>query len=750
MLSKTLKSYSDIRIKAVKRYFTSGSLDEVAASFDIHTKTLRRWVKWYKDGGEENLKRGKKYRKSPNRFAAYIERKIVLLKERKPSITISDAKNALIKKGIKVSRAGVWGIWKRYKLAGFPKRDFSLTTDIRITPEIREGLKKAEKALLIKKDINRAARILNALPTCAGNGILKQIPDRLLSLQRQIEKISLTFGEIPFQDTLLRASRLRKQTEKKGLLYSSMHAGIAELFAMIWQRKLKDALKLSHQLEKRLESENRFYQNKLEPNLYFNLLFTQGTIFAYLGQVKEAFSRVKKCEKLVRSYPYSSFYLDIASLYSAIGFNRNYGFWLRKYLECSKEADMGIFDIYLADYFSLDGQYMAVRKVLKKVHIEKRGLKSSAANLLAKCFLGEGKIYEAAISANKSLLESRKEDIPDYFGSSSLMLAYCSCALGEKKKAKMVLKRTVSILEKLKAQGAIFLRVFLEQDFFPESGRINTFTKLALMLRKASKSLRIKNYRKAYNYAAAQQLMGLFHRLVFFYPEIVNKVIAKGKPTGLTKPLLKLPVFQKDIPVYHLEFLGPVRISRNGIELRTKLTPMYCSFLIQIAFEKKIELNSLYNNFWQHVKSPSLSLSHLLYGLRKYLRLPSNILFIKKGFLHFRGYITTDYQYYKETIIRAKALEQAGEWVFAKKEYLRAFKSFRGEPFRKMYDPWSEHIRRVILNKLETEVLHFAKSCVEYKNRKDARKVLEKVARIIPQSTEIENMAERLGIDGRS
>jgi len=71
-----------------------------------------------------------------------------------------------------------------------------------------------------------------------------------------------------------------------------------------------------------------------------------------------------------------------------------------------------------------------------------------------------------------------------------------------------------------------------------------------------------------------------------------------------------------------------------------------------------------------------------------------------------------------------------------------------------MYDNWSENMRRVILNKLETETMNFIKSCVECGNPSDrvaepksvadAKKVLEKVAKIIPQSEESQKLLETL------
>ena len=73
---------------------------------------------------------------------------------------------------------------------------------------------------------------------------------------------------------------------------------------------------------------------------------------------------------------------------------------------------------------------------------------------------------------------------------------------------------------------------------------------------------------------------------------------------------------------------------------------------------------------------------------------------------------------------------------------------FNGEPFRKMYDPWSEQMRRVILNKLEAEALHFAKSCIEHNKKRDAQKVLGKALQIIPDSEEIKKLIEDIKLCG--
>lgn len=160
---------------------------------------------------------------------------------------------------------------------------------------------------------------------------------------------------------------------------------------------------------------------------------------------------------------------------------------------------------------------------------------------------------------------------------------------------------------------------------------------------------------------------------------------------------------------------------------------------------KKILLEDIYNNFWKESPQAAKNLSHLLVRIKKILKIPSHLLemsrrggepaLVNRG-IHF----ITDYNEFEQMLTTAQAFERAGEWGFAKKEYLRAFRIFRGEPFKKMYDNWSEDMRGVILNKLETEALHFAKCCLEHRNKRDAKKILEKVLKIIPDSVELQKM----------
>jgi len=684
-----------LRVRALKEYLKSGSIEKVAFSYNVHPITLRRWVKRYQKGGEEDLKRKRTYTRHPKRFTPSIEKKIVLLKENKPSLTTVEAQNMLANDGVKASIRGIWGVWKRYNLVGFYRHISNPTAKVKMSTEVEDCLKKAEQALN-NGEVKKAARILNALPSCRGKAILAKIPDRLLSLSRQVDKLPLIFGREPLEETVRKARALRHRAEKRRLLYTSVRAGIAELFGALWRVKPDEQLLLIHKLQNRVKRKNKG-RSSTDPVMYFNLLFIKAMVFADIGKTKEAISCIRECEIICRRHSlYSNFHHKIASLYSIIGFRKKSRAWLKKGLVCSQKSNKGIFYEYLASNFTGAGQYKLAKRTLKKVPIEEPPYRSLAAIIQAQCALGRAEIQDATAFANKALFESKKERIHVYFSEASLILACCSCALGEVAKAEALLKRVVVVLEKFRMKRSLTLiQILLGRNVFPRTPVLNHSFKLTLCLSQASKSLKIKDYRKAFNYATSQQLMGLFHRLVLFFPEPVNKLIAKGKPTGLPKTILKLPVFNKETPVFNVRFFGNLVVYKNQKYLKTHLSPKEKAFLIQLALRageprKGVSLERIYVNFWKRSKNPSRNLSHLLVRVKKVLKIPSHLLEIShrkdNPVLINRGiHFITDYGEYEQSLAQAKALLRAGEWGFAKKEYLRAFRVFRGEPFKKMY-----------------------------------------------------------------
>jgi hypothetical protein len=255
--------------------------------------------------------------------------------------------------------------------------------------------------------------------------------------------------------------------------------------------------------------------------------------------------------------------------------------------------------------------------------------------------------------------------------------------------------------------------------------------KLLWLLQSGKKDL---GYRRAFQFAKDHGLGGFFHRVCVFFPDYVEALLEKGKSTGLPISILNLPVFRKEINVYVVKYLGKVIIHKDQKYLPARLSPKDASFLIFLASaqDRYVPLEKIYANFWPGSTHAARNLSHLLVRMRKLLRLPSHFLSIKENRLFFDCYFTTDYGEYLEHVIQAKALLRAGEWGFAKREFIQAFTLFRGEPFKKMYDDWSDDKRLETIFNYETEMKLFIKELLERERQQEADRMLARARRIIP------------------
>ena len=142
-------------------------------------------------------------------------------------------------------------------------------------------------------------------------------------------------------------------------------------------------------------------------------------------------------------------------------------------------------------------------------------------------------------------------------------------------------------------------------------------------------------------------------------------------------------------------------------------------------------------------------LLHLLVRIKKLLTIPSHLLAVSsvsgEPRLINRGvYITTDYAEFKTLLTQVKTLKKAGEWPYARRDYLRAFSLLRGQPFKKMYDDWSDRVRQAIMNTVEHEVVSFTNECLTHNTTKDARKILERMQTFHPDSHEVQQLIEQV------
>ncbi len=682
------------------------------------------------------------YSRPWNRTSRELEERISLLKELDPSMTIAGAKRILEDEGIEISIKGIWGIWRRYGYAGFAREH--LTNDwTRYCPwsaEASRGYRAAE-VLFSEGDRKEAAQILNSIPSLPENDLMAEIPDNNLSPRRQAEKMDLLLGNVPLTDYLKMAGALSRELEGWGLHYSALRVGIKEVIALEWSGNIERQLRRIDELEDMIEAHRTTGPGQgrkergmgsyllFEPR--FTLLISRGIALSSLVRVREACRTAREAARLLNRRGIKSPYLlsDLAVLYSSLEEYRLSETILSKAIEGVDEETARKLRAELAFVSFMKGDFRRAAALGKSARFGEWESSQLFRIFQSALALLRG-TPQRAISLCLDVLSSMKEEELSFgLFYAYFTLANARCALGERERAEGILRRLLPYLEKNRMIRELsILRILLfRRGRHPESdhsrgglvGEMRQLptVRLALLLKRG-------RYGEALSLARRKGILSYLYRYVLFFPEVVARLLERGRPTALPRAILRLPLFSREAPVYRINFLGKPVIYRNRRYLRKRLRPKDLAFLVHLALRaeepgKEIRLVDLYRNFWRRTKSPSRNLSHLLVRIRKALRIPVHLLEVdhrlRGGVLLNRGiYLTTDYGEWRQGLAQAKAFLRAEEWEFARREYLRAYSLLRGEPFRRMYDTWSEDVRTRILFEIERAWREFDRACTRH------------------------------------
>ena len=723
----------------VRYYLHNGSsLRKTAQRYNIHYQTLYNWVKLYKQEKEHLLLSW--YKRPWNRTGKNLEEKIALLKEKKPALTLKKAQEILKKESITISVKGIWGIWKRYGYAGF-KKEHMWNSFVEYIPWTKESEKRFAQAQATFADgkVKETAEILNSLPSVPRNELIVEIPDRLLNMRRKIEKMWCQFGKIPLPLYLKKAHILYNKCKKQALGYSALRVGILEVIALEWSAKPEDKLSKIKELQNIMCNGHKYCSPLLfEP--HFTLLISESIAHTVLLKIKKAQKIAGICKKLLKRKKHISpyFMADMGVLYMNLEDFREAERWFTQSMDLVDEGTRKMYDGSFAIISLSSGDYREATGASKHAKFTEWGERSYRALFQSILFLMKGVPRKTIPLATTSLELSKKEELHRNIFLASLTIASAYCSIGERARAQKIITRLLPFMEKkkLKKYVSILSHIQTANTYSEIAQDSDTLPTLKLLLQ-----IRNPQYWQAFSYAKEKGIQSHFYRYIFFFPEVVNNLLEEGNSTGLPKTILQLPVFNKQIPVYNIQFLGNLTIYKNQKYLPEKLQPKDTAFLIQLALNagepnKTISLDKIYYNFWRDSKNPSRNLSHLLVRIKKVLKMPSHLLevsyrrdnpvLINKG-IHF----ITDYDEYKQTLVQARAFLRAGEWRFAKREFLQAFTLFRGEPFKKMYDDWSDDKRLEILFNYETEILSFAKE-LKKRGRKEEEELLKRAEKLVP------------------
>ncbi|OPX18539.1 hypothetical protein BXT86_00675 [candidate division WOR-3 bacterium 4484_100] len=712
--------------RAVKMLLSGKSRADVIKSFGIHAFTLNRWLNRYNESGDIGLL-DQRMNGNYKLISGEVEQRIVLIKERYPAITVRQARFKLKKEGVNCAESSIWRIWVKYGMAGLNPQSLSLTFSYGQSESSHILYNKKLVIELLKQErYDEAADIVNNLPLFPYRELLAQIPETYLNPFRQRDLLSYYLTD-PGQ-YYIKAHRLRKIFEHSERYYSALICGINELLALQWLGRVEQGVALINHLRQILGA------NKPR---YFSFIFDlfEGVFLCTLLKVEQAIKMMKRCEGIQNLLMSPFLKGNLANLCAFLGYNRKAIYYLEG---CIKELPVEKFPIFylnLALCYCRSGDYRSARNILARLKGRTKKMTVHALLVETRIMLVKGNFFGALKLCRSVLRDVEKGEIPHYIHAVTLMESAIYSALSEKKKAQDILQRYDSYLFKHKLYREFEMRKILEKSS-PKSKNIEKIKVFHLfsMLKKAKGRYLSNYYMRAVRYAERHSISGFLHLFGLFYPEPVKNLLKKGKNPHLPVTMLEFPVFEQAISSYRISFLGQMRIYKDGKKIRQKIPPRVAALFIHLALtaEGYRTVEEFCMNFWPRSERPRRNLSRLLSSLRKFLGTSKRYLKINQGKIVFSHFLTTDYSEFEMALSKAKVFERTGEWTFARKEYLYAFSLFRGEPFKKMYDNWSENIRRVILNKLETEVVHFAKQCVSHNDRALALKVMKRVSKIIP------------------
>lgn len=707
----------ELRNQAVRAHLEDGrSLRATARLLGRHYQTVYRWIKRYKAGGTAGLIAG--YKKPWNRIHPDREEMIVAMKEKEPGLTVRRARTILARHGDVISVKAIWGIWKRYGYAGY-RRENMTNSHIEYGPWSREAEKKIILVnFLIRADQpENAAEVLNSIPFLPANDLLSRVPEKILNSRRRIEKLFSRFGKIPLDVYLKEVRRFQRACRRKDLNYSALRLGIKEVMALEWKARPLEQLKKIARLKGMICGRHA----RLSPLLFephFTLLISEGIAQAFLLNIKAATAIAHSCGRRLNNRPNPSgyFMFDLSSLYIALEDFRNAEKWLVRILgkldektEKAVRGNLALIHLYKGE--------LGKAKRVGGAAVFGLWLPDTWLRLFqAQMSLIKGEPHKAIDLALDTLFSLKRERLSRGLFDASLTIASAYSSLGEIHKAKSVLRgiRQFFMKQNLRKEVSLIDTLVGHSDIIDPGEGILPSIRLALMLKKS-------RFKKAVRYAREKNLQSFFSRYVFFFTATVSQLVEAGAKVGLPKKVLGLPVFNREIPVYNIRFLGRLIVYKNQRLRRIRLSPKESAFLIQWAMRApepghSIALPEIYDNFWKGRSNPARYLSHLLTRLRKSLKIPLHLLVVSRSqgnpVLTNKGlYFLTDYNEFVEILARAKALEKTGEWQFARQRFLEAFSLIRGGLFKKMYDGWSENLRTAVINRLGSEIESAVKFC---------------------------------------
>jgi tetratricopeptide (TPR) repeat protein len=676
------------------------SLRKLGKEFGINYKTIWRWLKEI-----EKIKEEKKLKE--------IEEKIVFLKENKPDLTILEIEKIFKNEKIYLSKKFIWKKLKEYGLLKEKNKNVFFAYSIKLFKSIE--FQKEIKNFIKKKKIFHALNNIEVLI----NQKTKSNLENYINLRTGFEAIKLLWGKIPVERYYKFIKYFEKIFRKRNWNLCYILCLFEKLYVFHWKKDIDKGIRVINSLTK--------YIKKIkDPELKFMFYFYKASFFSYKYKMEIAKNSLIKCSKIIYILKSPFYYKIYGDLLSYLEEFKKAKRIYEKVLKIKKD-DKAVF-LKLCSFYLLNGEYKKAEKMIKIAEKREIGLNAIFFEIKGIISFVKGNVIEAINYFQKALEIAEKEDLKNHLHISTFNLACCYQALKEERKAKEMLRKYLYFFKKYNLKRESSLR-----EILLNKKNIKPYGIFSQILYKFKNIKNKKDFYDIFKKAENKGIKGIIHRFVVFYPEILP-FINKNK---FPPPILNFPIFIPYIPGYKVEFLKKFKIMKNGKKLNLSFSRKEKKFLIFLSInqEKLIPLKNVYSIFENKVKNPYFSLLQLVNKLRKILRIPSSFLRFKRKekekYLYSSIPIYSDYHDFNFLLSEAKVFLKLGKIEEAKKKFLKAFSLIKSEPFKNMYDRFSEDKRTEIIFKIKDAYEDFLKTNPSKKEIEKLRKKFEKLKILI-------------------
>ncbi|MBD3278405.1 MAG: hypothetical protein GF388_08900 [Candidatus Aegiribacteria sp.] len=655
------------------------------------------------------------YNRPETRADKEVERKIYLLRENNPGITLKETCDLVAKQGISISVHGIHQIWNRFGLIGsFVAGDRRVGCEV--GPEEDAALARARILLERgnKNDLRHAAELINELPglSSKASDVLEMIPAELLNLRKRYFKLVLCKSTRIFKINALK--ELRDELKKNNLLFTSILAGLELITQLHYLKSPEEEIALAREMEDEI-------RGLKVPMIRFKLNIFRAIAHARKMESNQARTYFNKTRHIIRRMNNATILVYAGDYYSAqFKYDKSIEYY-SKALEIADEDSVDPLRLRLTLSRMITGDFMD-QPIPSAKHPPEGRIDLTLMRFCVRVLrlMYDGDLRSASASLREMMEVAQKGYYRNYVYFAIAASSAIKMARGDIEAGQEQLKRHLSVLRKL---GLLREALLVEATLgiLPDSELTekNILFKILQMLNKADITRNPSDFKRARNMARRNHLMGFFHRHLAMKVELVRDMLKAGIDTGLPRAFLAFPAFADVSVQVRVNLLGRITASKSEKGEQINLSSKEGAILSILSSNISkpgdyIPLDRVEQYIWSNKDGRTGRIKAYIGRITSRLGIREDLLdtgyrgdvesVINRG-VHFNR----DIDDFRTICAHAKSLLSTKMNEMALQEYRNAFSLIRDIPLKGCYDTFSEDQRTYIIsiiNRIRAEIFY--------------------------------------------